>query len=92
MITTRGFRDILHMGRHKRPHNFSLQFDVPWQSAPLIKRRNRIVVDERILPPDGRVETRLNEDQVKQAADLFARARAGGGGDRVPVLVPEQRP
>ena len=55
MITTRGFRDILHMGRHKRPHNFSLQFDVPWQSAPLIKRRNRIVVDERILPPDGRV-------------------------------------
>lgn len=29
MITTRGFRDILHMARHKRPHNFSLQFDVP---------------------------------------------------------------
>ncbi len=41
MITTRGFRDILHMARHKRPHNFSLQFDVPWQSKPLVKRRNR---------------------------------------------------
>ena len=26
MITTKGFRDILHMGRHKRPHNFFLQF------------------------------------------------------------------
>lgn len=72
MITTRGFRDILHMGRHKRPHNFSLQFDVPWQSAPLIKRRNRIVVDERILPPDGRVETALALDQVEAAAELFA--------------------
>ena len=24
MITTRNFRDILHIGRHKRPHNFSL--------------------------------------------------------------------
>lgn len=72
MITTKGFRDILHMARHKRPHNFSLQFDVPWQSAPLIKRRNRIVVDERILPPDGRVETRLAEDQVERAAELFA--------------------
>ena len=24
MITTLGFRDILHMARHKRPHNFSL--------------------------------------------------------------------
>lgn len=72
MITTRGFRDILHMGRHKRPHNFSLQFDVPWQSAPLIKRRNRIVVDERILPPTGRVETPLDLGQVEAAAELFA--------------------
>lgn len=72
MITTRGFRDILHMGRHKRPHNFSLQFDVPWQSAPLIKRRNRIVVDERILPPTGRVETALALDQVEAAAEVFA--------------------
>ena len=37
MLTTRGFRDILHMARHKRPHNFSMQFDVPWQSRPLVK-------------------------------------------------------
>jgi N-methylhydantoinase A len=22
MLTTKGFRDILHMARHKRPHNF----------------------------------------------------------------------
>ena len=29
MITTRGFRDILHMARHKRPHNFSAPVDVP---------------------------------------------------------------
>ena len=71
MITTRGFRDILHMARHKRPHNFSLQFDVPWQSAPLIKRRNRLVVSERILPPDGTIETPLNEDEVREAAELF---------------------
>ncbi len=71
MITTRGFRDILHMARHKRPHNFSLQFDVPWQSAPLIKRRNRLVVSERILPPDGRIETPLDEAEVREAAALF---------------------
>jgi N-methylhydantoinase A len=71
MITTRGFRDILHMARHKRPHNFSLQYDVPWQSKPLVKRRNRIVVDERLMPPTGEVETPLNEDQVREAAGLF---------------------
>ena len=26
MITTRNYRDILHIGRHKRPHNFSPPF------------------------------------------------------------------
>jgi N-methylhydantoinase A len=71
MITTRGFRDILHMARHKRPHNFSLQFDVPWQSKPLVKRRNRLVVDERLRPPTGEVEVPLALDQVEAAAKLF---------------------
>ncbi|MCC7320770.1 MAG: hydantoinase/oxoprolinase family protein [Rubellimicrobium sp.] len=71
MITTRGFRDILHIGRHKRPHNFSLHFDVPWQSHPLVKRRNRIAVTERIRPPSGEVETPLAEDEVRAACALF---------------------
>ena len=71
MITTRGFRDIMHMARHKRPHNFSLQFDVPWQSMPLVKRRNRLVVDERLRPPTGEVEVPLALDQVEEAAELF---------------------
>ena len=73
MITTRGFRDILHMARHKRPHNFSLQFDVPWQSKPLVKRRNRIPVTERVMPPDGRIEVPLALDEVERAAELFAK-------------------
>ncbi|WP_205944755.1 hydantoinase/oxoprolinase family protein [Pelagibius litoralis] len=71
MLTTRGFRDILHIARHKRPHNFSMQFDVPWQSKPLIKRRNRIPISERILPPSGAVDTPLNEQEVREAAELF---------------------
>jgi N-methylhydantoinase A len=71
MITTRGFRDILHMARHKRPHNFSLQFDVPWQSKPIVRRRNRLVVDERLLPPTGEVDVPLALDQVEAAAETF---------------------
>lgn len=71
MITTKGFRDILHIGRHKRPHNFSLHFDVPWQSNPLVKRRNRIAVTERIRPPSGEIETPLNEDEVRAACAIF---------------------
>lgn len=73
MITTRGFRDILHMARHKRPHNFSLQFDVPWQSQPLVKRRNRLVVDERLRPPTGEIEVPLALDQVEEAAQTFGK-------------------
>jgi N-methylhydantoinase A len=73
MLTTKGFRDILHMGRHKRPHNFSLQFDVPWQSKPLVKRRNRMPITERIMPPDGTVDVPLDEDEVRRAAELFAK-------------------
>ena len=71
MLTTRGFRDILHMARHKRPHNFSLQFDVPWQSKPLVKRRNRIPITERLMPPTGEVEVALDEAEVRAAAELF---------------------
>ncbi|WP_417605885.1 hydantoinase/oxoprolinase family protein [Primorskyibacter flagellatus] len=71
MITSEGFRDILHIGRHKRPHNFSLHFDVPWQSQPLVKRRNRISVAERIVPPTGEVLTPLDEDAVRDACKLF---------------------
>ncbi|MEM8740135.1 MAG: hydantoinase/oxoprolinase family protein [Pseudomonadota bacterium] len=73
MLTTRGFRDILHMARHKRPHNFSLQFDVPWQSKPLVKRRNRIPITERLAPPAGSIEVPLDEDEVRAAAELFAK-------------------
>ena len=71
MLTTRNFRDILHIARHKRPHNFSLHFDVPWQSRPLVKRRNRIPVTERILPPDGRIGTPLDENDVLEAIRIF---------------------
>ena len=71
MITTRNYRDILHIGRHKRPHNFSLHFEVPWQKRVLVKRRNRVPVTERILPPDGRVEVPLDEGEVLEAVARF---------------------
>lgn len=71
MLTTRGFRDILHMARHKRPHNFSLQFDVPWQSKPLVKRRNRLPITERLTPPTGEISVPLDETEVREAAELL---------------------
>ena len=54
MITTEGFRDILHIARHKKPLNFSLQQELPWQSRPLVKRRHRLTVAERVTVPRRR--------------------------------------
>jgi N-methylhydantoinase A len=64
MITTRGYRDILHIGRHQRPQNYSIMQDIPWQSKPLVERRYRKVVSERLVPPRGDVLVPLNEFEV----------------------------
>lgn len=66
MITTEGFRDILHIARHKKPHNFSLQQDLPWQTQPLVKRRHRLTVKERITVPNGDILVPLDEDEVRE--------------------------
>ena len=64
MITTAGFRDILHIGRHQRPQHYSIMQDIPWQQRPLIRRRFRKTVSERLTPPKGDVLVPLNEDEV----------------------------
>jgi N-methylhydantoinase A len=33
MLTTEGFRDVIHIGRHRKPHNFSLQQTIRGRSA-----------------------------------------------------------
>lgn len=68
LITTRGYRDVLHIGRHQRPEHYSIQQQIPWQSRPLVKRRHRIGVTERLVPPTGEVLTPLDEDEVRAAA------------------------
>jgi N-methylhydantoinase A len=68
MITTRGFRDIVHIGRHQRPQHYSIQQGIPWQDQPLVRRRYRKVVTERLGPPHGEVVVPLNEDEVRTAA------------------------
>lgn len=67
MITTEGFRDVLHIARKKRPLNFSLQQDLPWQKYPLVPRRWRIPVTER-MSAQGEVIKPLDEQQVREAA------------------------
>ena len=68
IITTKNYRDILHIGRHQRPQHYSIMQEIPWQDRPLVKRRFRKVVSERIAPPNGEVLEPLNEDEVRISA------------------------
>src|SRR5438045_771368 len=68
MITTRGFRDIVHIGRHQRPEHYSVVQDIPWQARPFVKRRHRKVVTERVAPPAGDILDEPDEEQARQAA------------------------
>jgi N-methylhydantoinase A len=71
MITTKGYRDIIHIGRHQRPEHYSIMQEIPWQDRPLIKRRHRKTVTERIAPPKGEVLEPLNEEEVRAAAQAL---------------------
>lgn len=63
LITTRGFKDVLEIGRRTRPHAYGLsgRFD------PLIDRDFRLEVTERI-DARGHVVNELDEDEVRAAA------------------------
>jgi len=71
MITSEGYRDIIHIGRHQRPENYSIMQDIPWQSRPLVRRRHRKTVPERLIPPAGEVLVPLDEKAVRRAAQEF---------------------
>lgn len=74
LITTEGYRDILHIGRHQRPQHYSIMQEIPWQDRPLVKRRHRKTVSERLAPPRGDVLEPLDEDGVRRAAREFKNA------------------
>lgn len=74
MITTEGFRDVIHIGRHQRPQHYSIQQEVPWQARALVQRRHRHTVPERLIPPKGEVLVPLDEAAVRKAAQALKAA------------------
>src|SRR5438067_8005842 len=63
LLTTRGFRDVLIIGRQKRYNTYDLYLDKP---APLIPRRFIYEVDERVAH-DGEVIRPLDVASVDRA-------------------------
>ena len=71
LITTRGFRDVLEIGRVRTPDLYDLTWEKP---APLVPRRHRLEVDERIAA-DGAIVRPLDRDGVVAAAQRLVDAR-----------------
>ncbi len=66
LITTRGFRDVLELGRRTRPQAYGLK----GQFVPLIPRELRMEVNER-LDADGEILTPLDTDDVYTACEFL---------------------
>jgi len=67
LVTTKGFSDLLEVGRWWRGELYDLQWDKPAQIRPLIKRSDVFVVDERI-GFDGKIVAHLNEAEARGIA------------------------
>ncbi len=79
LITTRGFRDVLELGRFRSPRLYDLSFRKP---DPLVERRLRFEVEERtsgkgeiLVPVDmkalERLAERIDEEEVQAVAICF---------------------
>jgi N-methylhydantoinase A len=62
MITTRGFRDVIELGRRTRPQAYGMTGSF----VPVIPRNLRLEVSER-MEASGAVHTALDEDEVRDA-------------------------
>lgn len=67
LITTEGFRDLLELGRQRRPDLYDLQVDKP---VPLVRRALRYEVPERVLATGG-ILRQLDREAVRRAVDAL---------------------
>ncbi len=78
LITTRGFRDMLELGRRTRPQPYGMTGTF----EPLIDRRYRLEVAER-MSAEGEVLVPLDPAEVRTRAEALL--AAGCRGDRHPL-------
>ena len=71
IVTTKGFRDLLEIGRQTRPKMYDEHID---RNQPLVPRHLRFEVTERVLA-DGRVHKPLHEDELRALAPHLVEAK-----------------
>ena len=71
LITNHGFKDVLEIGRQRRPEIYNLYTNRP---QPLVKRKNRFTVHGRIRA-DGKEIDPLHEYEAKKLAKTIVNKR-----------------
>ncbi|MAE67203.1 MAG: hypothetical protein CMJ18_23325 [Phycisphaeraceae bacterium] len=69
LLTTAGFRDVLHIQRQSRPRLYDMRGR---RAEPLVPRARRFEVEERILH-DGSVDTPLSTSSLEPLAEALRR-------------------
>jgi N-methylhydantoinase A len=72
LVTTRGFRDILEIGRQNRPELYNLFFERP---KPLVPRERRLEIEERV-DSTGRVVIEIQNDELLRLVETIRRLHA----------------
>jgi N-methylhydantoinase A len=67
LITTKGFRDVLEIGRANRPDIYNMYYTKP---KPFVPRYLRLEAEERVNYK-GQVLTPLKEEDVRKAVEAF---------------------
>ena len=82
MITTRGFRDIIELGRRTRPQAYGMTGDF----VPVIPRDLRLEVPERV-EASGTVRLPLDEDAMRGGGQAASRRRLRVAGHPFPACL-----
>ena len=72
LITTKGFKDLLEIGRQTRPHMYNLYTDFP---APLVDRDHRFELSER-MNFNGDVIVAPNKSDIEEVIDKVIQSEA----------------
>jgi N-methylhydantoinase A len=70
LVTTEGFRDVLEIARQRRPELYNLYTRRP---PPLVRRKDRYVVRERILADGSQLEPLDSEEASRVARTIAAK-------------------
>ena len=71
LVTTRGFRDVLEIGRQERPHLYDLY---PARPAPLVDRARRHEVTERV-DAEGTIVAPLDDAEIDRVCAALRRQK-----------------